>query len=153
MKRVIHFANASQDSEYGDSFVPICCPHGRGTSPSQASYFKQEVTCKTCIKKAGIKMTAKKKTVKKVVKEVKKGPKVGDIVSMAFHYAGLVSWEEAEIEKVAKGKEVVWVSEQLYEGKPDGTFVYEDYSVGPCKKILHLDGGKRAEDYHLLGQE
>ncbi len=48
----------------------------------------------------------------KIVQEVK-GPKAGDVVSMAFHYAGLVSWEETEIEKVAKGAEVVWINEQL----------------------------------------
>ncbi len=82
------------------------------------------------------------KTKKKVT-----GPKAGDTVSMAFHYAGLVSWESHTIDKVAKGKEVLWISEQLYEKKDDGTYVYEDYSLGPCKKVLHLDDGKRAEQY------
>lgn len=79
------------------------------------------------------------------------GPKAGDITSMAFHYAGLVSWEEAEIDKVAKGKEVVWISNQLFEKKTDGTYVYEDNTVGPCKKVLHLDGGKRAQEYEESG--
>lgn len=83
-------------------------------------------------------------TKKKVVKEAT-GPKAGDTVSMAFHFAGLVSWEGWTIDKVAKGKEVVWIDNQLYEKKDDGTYVYEDYSLGPCKKVLHLDGGKRAE--------
>lgn len=153
-KKVIHFADQTQDSEYGDSYVPICCPHGRGTDPSQASYFEQEVTCKNCLKKIGFKMVAKKKSVpkkavkkvaKKIVKEAK-GPKAGDTVSMAFHYAGLVSWESYTIDKVAKGSEVVWIDNQLYEGKEDGTYVYEDYTLGPCKKVLHLDGGKRADE-------
>lgn len=75
------------------------------------------------------------------------GPKAGDTVSMAFHYAGLVSWEEAELGKVAKGKEVVWIDTQLYEKKDNGTYVYEDNTVGPCKKVLHLDGGERAKKY------
>lgn len=87
--------------------------------------------------------TTTKKVAKNIVKETK-GPKVGDKVSMAFHYVGLVSWESCTIDKVAKGSEVVWIDNQLYEGKEDGTYVYEDHTLGPCKKVLHLDGGKRA---------
>lgn len=91
------------------------------------------------------KKTATKKVVKKVVKET--GPKAGDTVSMAFHYAGLVSWESCALDKVAKGKEVVWIDNQLYERALDGTYVYEDYTLGPCKKVLHFDGGTQAKQY------
>lgn len=100
--------------------------------------------CEHTKRKRKVVKTAIKKTVKKVVETT--GPKANDKVSLAFHYAGLVSWESATIEKVAQGKEVVWIDEQLYE-KKGSTYVYEDFSVGHCKKILHLDGGKKAKAY------
>lgn len=111
--------------------------------------------CEHTKRKAKMKTSKKKTAIKKVIKKsVKKtkGPKVGDKVSMAFHYAGLVSWECCEIDKVAKGKEVVWIDGQLYEKKKDGTYVYEDHTMGPCKKVLHLDNGKRAEQYEETGE-
>lgn len=66
---------------------------------------------------------------------------------MAFHYAGLVSWEEHTIGKAAKDGAVVWIDGQRYEQRTDGTYVYEDYTLGPCKKVLHRDGGTKAQDY------
>lgn len=74
-----------------------------------------------------------------------KKPKKGDAVSLAFHFAGLVSWDRLEIDRVAKGGEVLWIDGQLYERKYDGTFVYEDNTLGPCKKVVHVDGGKLAD--------
>lgn len=76
-----------------------------------------------------------------------KKPKRGDAVSMAFHFAGLVSWEKWWIDRAAKGGEVVWLDGQLYERKEDGTYVYEDHTLGYCKKVLHLDDGKEADKY------
>lgn len=90
-------------------------------------------------------MVVKQKATKKVVK----GPKAGDTVSMAFHYAGFVSWEKYDIDKVAKGGEVLWIDNQVYEKKQDGTYVYKDYTLGPCKKVLYLDGGKQAQQYEV----
>lgn len=100
---------------------------------------------------------SKKTSIKKIEQSLARtfermSPTAGDEASLAFHYAGLVSWEPCEIEKVAKGKEVLWISNQLYEKKDDGTYVYEDFSLGPCKKVIHLDGGKRATEY-LKGNE
>jgi hypothetical protein len=46
-KPVVHYADPSMDSEYGDSFVPYCgATHGR--SAREASYQKRGVTCKRC---------------------------------------------------------------------------------------------------------
>jgi len=46
---MVHFADQSQDSEYGDSFIPLCT--GRPLKFQNASYVKRQVTCKRCLAK------------------------------------------------------------------------------------------------------
>lgn len=76
-------------------------------------------------------------------------PKKGVEVSMAFHYAGLVSWEKWEIDRVSKDGKRLWIDGQLYERQRDGTFLYSDNTLGPCSKVLYIDGGKKWEREHV----
>lgn len=121
----------------------------KATKKKTKSLGKSKVTRSRVMRPVPKKGTVSIAKVRKAVCKIEQisEPKSGDAASLAFHYAGLVSWEEVNLDKVAKGREVLWVDGQLYEKKDDGTYVYEDYTLGPCKKVIHLDAGKSARAY------
>lgn len=76
----------------------------------------------------------------------------GDVVSQAFHYAGLVTYEQHSIAKVRGDR--VWTedSNQEFNRNAAGEYVYTDNNtVEPARKVLTLDGGayarKHASDF------
>lgn len=74
-------------------------------------------------------------------------PKKGQKGSLAFHYAGLVSWEVVTIEKVTKDGKSIYIdgSDWVHDLKPNGTYENFDPTFG-AKRVIHLDGGKKALD-------
>lgn len=48
---VTHYADGTQDSEYGDSFIPVCTNRPLEMAEFRVTYCKGDVTCKRCLLK------------------------------------------------------------------------------------------------------